>query len=55
MKTHAKETPRKGLWKVWVTDDNYDTFSTEMESQNCPLHFEILQLFDALPTLFQKE
>jgi len=52
MKTHSQEI-RKEIWQVWITDEDFLTHTGEMESQKQPTHYEILALYEALPTLFK--
>lgn len=56
MKTHSQEIKDK-IWRVWVTDDDLVTYEAEMAGEangaKGPTHYEILGLYEALPTLFK--
>lgn len=52
MKTHASKL-REKIWRVWITDESLTTHVGEMESLLAPTHYEILDIFETLPSLFR--
>jgi len=56
MKTFCKLlVASENVWKVWVTDENLDTYTSQMISEAQPTHLEMVEFFNSFKVQFQRE
>jgi hypothetical protein len=56
MKTFCKLlVPAENVWKVWVTDENMDTYTAQLVSEIEPCHSKMVDFFNLFRFQFQKE